>query len=117
MNDTVTKEFWIFEPNLVWTLFLLSYIAKYEIGSDDLDTVKYDLTSTSQEKDLWSTFQLLGTEKIDLSLAREEENTDIIFIKISFDKRLSAQIDFCIFIVQDFHLQHRNYHTDLNIYE
>jgi hypothetical protein len=117
MTDTVTKEFWVFETNLVWTLFLLSHIAKYDIGSSDLEAVKYDLTATSQEKDLWTTYQLIGTEKIDLRLAREEDNTDIIFIKVSFDKKLLSQIDFCIFIVQDFYLDHRFRHTDLNIYE
>lgn len=117
MTDIVTKEFWVFEPNLVWTLYLLSYIAKYDIGSGDLDVVKYDLTATSQEKDVWCTYQLIGAEQIDLSLAREEEDTDIIFIKVSFDKKLVSQIDFCIFIVQDFYLDHRNRHTDLNIYE
>ncbi|GEM_PF-2839804 len=117
MTESAIKEFWVYEPNLVWTLLLLSHIVKYNIGSDDLNAVKYGLTSTSQEKDLWWTYQLIGKEKIDLSFTRKEENTDIIYIKLSFDKKLETQIDFCIFIVQEFHLQHRNYHTDLKVYE
>ena len=117
MTKPTTNEFWVFEPNLVWTLFLISHVIKYDIDSDDLNAIKYGLTSTSKEQDLWWNYQFIGNETIDLRFARDEENTDIIFIELSFDKKLSAQIDLCIFVVQDFYLQHRNYHTDLKIYE
>jgi hypothetical protein len=117
MTENTTREFWVFEPNLVWTLFLLSHVVKYEVDSDDINAVKYGLTSTSKEKSIWWTYQLIGTKTIDLRFSRSEEETDIIFIELSFDKELSAQIDLCIFVVQDFHLQHRNLHTDLKVYE
>jgi hypothetical protein len=117
MTETAMREFWVFEPNLVWTLLLLSHVVKYDLDNNDVNAVKYGLTSTTKGKNLWWTYQLTGDQTIDLRFAREAEDTDIIFIELHFDKKLSAQIDLCIFVVQDFYLQHRNYHTDLKVYE
>ena len=89
MTQNVTSEFWIFEPNLVWTLLLLSHLAKYDVDSDDLNAIKYGLTSTSKEQNIWWNYQLTGNKTIDLRFALDEENTEIIFIELSFDKELS----------------------------
>jgi hypothetical protein len=108
MNDIIKNGFWIFEPNLVPTLLLLSHCIKYDVSSNDLDAIEYGLTSTSSEQDVWWTYQLTGDKIIDMEFARDEENTDIIFIRLSFDKELSAQIDLCIFMVENFFIQTRN---------
>ncbi|AFD08606.1 hypothetical protein [Solitalea canadensis] len=108
MAETIKRKFWIFEPDLNCTLLLIAHVAKYDIDSDDLNAIIYGLTSTSQEKDIWWTYQFVGNKIIDLCFARDDDNTDIIFIELSFSKELSSQIDLCIFAVQDFYLQQGN---------
>lgn len=117
MSENVTTEFWFYEPNLVPTLLLLSHILKYDVDSNDLDIIKYGLTSTSPVRNLWFTYQLNGEKTIEMRCARDDENTDIIFVQLTVDSQLLPQVDLCIFTVQGFFMSHRRYHTDLKIYE
>ena len=117
MTENIRTDFWFFEPNLVPVLLLLSHIIKYDFDSSDLDAIKYGLTSSSREKNLWWAYQLIGEKTIDMQFARDDDNTDIIFIQLTFDKALAPQVELCVFMVQDFFISHRHYHTDLKIYE
>ena len=52
MTDTATKDFWIFEQNLVPTLLILSHLVGYDFDDDDFNAIEYGLTGTSNERDL-----------------------------------------------------------------
>ena len=109
MTDSVTKGFWIYEQDLLPTLLILSHLVGYDFGDDDLNAIEYGLTGTSDEKNNWWTYQFIADQTIDLRFARDEDNTDIIFIQLSFDKDLYGQVDLAIYIVQEFNLRHKHY--------
>lgn len=117
MDKSESREFWVEKANLPWLLLLLSRVVNYKIDSSDLDIILYDLTATAREQDLWAATQLVGEITIDIRLARDMENTNIIFIRLLFEKQIVNAIDVCIMVVQDFYLSHKHYHIDLEIYE
>ena len=98
------KTFWIFKQNFYPALLILSHLIGYEFKDDDLNAIKYGLAGTSDEKNIWLAYQLRGISNFDLHFAHDEGDTDIIFIRLSFDKKLSEQVDLTIFLVQEFDL-------------
>lgn len=108
MTDIATKDFWIFRQKLLSTLLLLSHLVDYDFDNNDLDAVEYGLTGTSN-KNIWWTYQLIGKTTIDLRFACDEDETDIIFIQLSFGKFLRGQVDLIIYVVQEFDSQHKHF--------
>lgn len=113
MSDNAIKVFWFFEPNLVPAILLLSHICKYELSTENLDEIKQGLTGTSDERDIWFSYRLSGDKNINLRLTRDEENTDIIFVELAFDKILIEQIDLCVFTIENFFIQHHESQSDI----
>ena len=105
MPEISNIDFWIFEPNLISTLLILSEVVKYDLEESELDLIKYGLSSSSVQKELSYPYQFNGKKNLGFLFARDEENTDIIFIHLSFDEILSSQIGLAIFIVQNFSIQ------------
>ena len=108
MTNNATKDFWIFKQNLLPTLLIFSHLVGYDFDDDDLNAIEYGLTGTSNEKNIWWSYQLVGDRTINLRFAYDEENNDIIFFRLSFDKDLCGQVDLTIFMVLEFDLQHRH---------
>jgi len=109
MPQSTTEGFWIFEQNLLPTLLILSHIVGYAFDEDEFTAIEYGLTGTSDEKNIWWTYQFIGDKTIDIRFARDEDNKDIIFIDLLFDKDLVGQVGLTIYIAQDFNLQSIHY--------
>ena len=100
--------FWIFESNLLSTLLILSHLVSYEFDSSDFDAIKFGLEDTSADKDIWYDYQLIGDDIIDMKIAYEEDDRDIIFFSLLFEKDLADKINLIIDIVQEFDVKVRN---------
>lgn len=108
MINNIFKKFWIFQKNLYSTLLILSEVIGYDIDDDDFNAIDYGLQGTSDEKNIWWYYQLIGDHTIYLQLAKDEENTDIVFIQLTFEEQLSKQVNLVIFVVQEFDLKYRH---------
>lgn len=115
MVEKESKEFWIEKHNLPWLLILLCRVINYQVERIDLEMILYNLAGTSVQDNRWFAWQLAGDAAIDFRFARDMENTDILFIEFSFDKKISCAVDVCIFTVQHFYLSHKHYDTDFKI--
>jgi hypothetical protein len=108
MTTNTTKDFWIFRQNLLPALLIISQIINYDLDDDDFNAIGYGLVGTSDEKNVWWTYQFTGDYMIDLRFACDEEDKEIIFIQLSFDEDLGGQVDLTIFVVQEFNLQYKH---------
>ncbi len=112
-DNKCNRQFWIFDYNLVSLLLILSEIIKYKFDHDDIIAIKYGLTSTSDEKDIWFDYRLTGIESIFLKFARDDDNRDIIFIDLTTKIELSDKIDFAIYVTDNFKLDSLNFNEGL----
>jgi hypothetical protein len=115
MNEV--KKVRINEINLPWFLYLLGSIIRYNMDPDDLTGIKYALTATSKEKDIWWPCHLKGEKQVVLHLARQEADTGWIFIQIQYEAALKEQMDLCVQVVTEFYLTHKWLGGDLVDYE
>lgn len=109
MKKDAKNGFWIFESNFISSLLILSHLANYEADNNDFDAIKFGLVGTSADKRIWYDYQLIGSTIIDIQVAYDENDSSIIFFSLSFDQNLAEKIEFMIYIVQEFNVNHRNY--------
>jgi len=111
-NLHARRGFWIWRENLVPLLLLLSEIVGYAADDSDLDALHFGLSGTSDEKEIWFAYSLIGRNRMDMELANDLENDDIVHVSLNFEKTLGQVVDFATYVVADFSLKHRMYAPD-----
>lgn len=84
------EDFWIDKENLDATLVALAHIAGYTLDQDELDSIGYGIFHTDLDQDIWYNHSYAGRATITFRAARDEDGTDILFFKLSFDPILKA---------------------------
>ena len=103
------RKFWFFEENIIPFLLILSETVNYKLESEEISKIKYELTATSDERDIWFEYDFSGIGNINLRLAKDEENTQIIFVNLKTSTDLIEKIDLAIYIVENYNLNPINY--------
>lgn len=107
--ERLTEYFRILKHNLDAALIALAYIAGCKPAPDELDTIGYGIFHTDLDLDIWYGYSFNGHTTISFRVARDEGDSDILSIGLNFDAMLKEQIALCMFFVQEFTLQVRNY--------
>ena len=93
-------EFWIEESKFHITLKLLAHIAQYSLSQWDYDAIYYGLEHTNVWEQRYFDYPLLGNQPLHIKWARDEDNTDLIFIFIQCESQLQTLIELAVFTVQ-----------------
>ena len=107
MTGKSTTGFWIFESSLISTLTILSHLVKYHCSHDEIEMIKYGLSSTSDEKSIWFNHHFKGERLIEMKLSRDSDNSDIIFFEICSEEITSSEIDLVVYIAENYNLQQK----------
>jgi hypothetical protein len=75
----MTKGFWILKNRLTEVLTAISDQADVELTLSSLDTIKYGLVGTSDEKDNWFDCEIGG---IIVRLAVDSDDNDIVHFQV-----------------------------------
>lgn len=105
MNKNVKKSFLIFKEKLNPFLIGLSEIVNYDLSMSDMDAIEYGIFNTSDERNLWWDYSLLGKSTADLEFALDEENRDILFIRLTIEEQLIKELGLLIFMIETFELK------------
>lgn len=106
MNNQV--NFWIFKPNLLPTILIFSKLSGLELEEYDIDEIKYGINGTSQDRNIWYKKDLTDNKNLVIEFAVDDDDNDIIFLKVRFEALLKDKVDICADILQSFYLQDRN---------
>jgi hypothetical protein len=80
----MTKGFWIWKNRLTEVLKAISDQADGELTSSSLDTIKYGLVGTSDEKDNWFDYRM---GDVSIRLAADNDDSSIVHFEITgFDE-------------------------------
>lgn len=104
------KGSWIWKENLLAFLLILSDISFYSFDESDWEAVKYGLTGTSDEQNIWFDYNFAGRIPISLKLANDPEE-DLIVYNLSYPDRLKEKLDLLEDIVSSFMVTPRNFIT------
>ena len=68
-------------------------MAGHEMCVEDLESLRYEITQTSDELEQWAEYQIIGKKMIlRIKIARDQEDSDIIFIAIDSDEVTENEI-------------------------
>lgn len=98
-NKVFQYDFWFWENKFQAILEVLAYLADYDVSFDEVETIKYGLSNTNSDKNIWYDYFFQGkAHLIKFKLAKDEEEHNIISIQIETSIKLKEKlelIDFC----------------------
>ena len=89
--DNMSNGFWIWKNRLTEVLTAISNKADVQLTVSSLDTVKYGLVATSDEKDNWFDYKI---GDVSVRLAVDNDDNDIVHFQITgLDDKSIAGLD------------------------
>ena len=107
MKNTTQQSLWMLKHELNPFLTGLAAIVHYDLSVSDIDAIGYGIINTSDERDLWWTCRFSGKAMADLSFALDEEDRDILFIRIDIEEVYAKELALLIFMIDTFELNHK----------
>ena len=108
MTEMSKETFWFWSNNLVPTLLILANVISYDLLQEEIDAIKSGLEGTSDIKNVWYNYKFLNQQLLLLDIAFDEDNADIIFIRLSYDKELQVAMNTVIYVVTNFNVNERH---------
>ena len=108
MSQFESVGFWIWHRNLTPGLLILADVISYDLDQSEIDAIQLGIEGTSEQRDVWYDYKFVCNSTLSFDFALNEEDLDMIFIKLSFDKALEVSINTIIYILQDFDISHRH---------
>lgn len=107
MENHTQKSLWLFKQKLKPFLIGLAEIVHYDLSMSDIDAIEYGIINTSDERDLWWTYRFSGIAIADLAFALDEDERDILFIRIDLEEVYTKELALLIFMIETFELRER----------
>jgi hypothetical protein len=108
MAEITRETFWIWSNNLTPTLLILANLISYDLLQEEIDAIKFGLEGTPDIKNEWYNYKFLNHQLLSLDIAFDEDNADIIFIRLSYDKELQVAMNTVIYVVTNFNVNERH---------
>lgn len=108
MKNTTQQSLWMLKHELNPFLTGLAAIVHYDLSVSDIDAIGYGIINTSDERDLWWTCRFSGKAMADLSFALDEEDRDILFIRIDIEEVYAKELALLIFMIDTFELNQKH---------
>lgn len=108
MESHTQKTLWVFKHKLKPFLIGLAEIVHYDLSMSDIDAIEYGINSTSDERDLWWTYRFSAKTIVDLAFALEEDDRDILFIRIDIEDVYRKELALLIFMIETFELTEKH---------
>lgn len=94
MDAKFSYGFWIWTTKLDSVLSMFSKLIDYEFWEGEKELIKSELRNTNDEKEIWSENFLEGKEyNLELNFAFDDNDRDIIHIRLSTDSKLKEKIE------------------------
>ena len=106
MSKKINKDFWIFKNKLTPFLLGVSNIIGYELLVEDIEAIKYGITQTNYEENIWWRFELGNKDNVSMLFAMDKEDSDILFIKMELQSEFEKLISVVLFYITEFELKH-----------
>lgn len=103
----MAKSGWIWKENLLPFLIILSNISSYNFGESDLEAISYGLTGTSEERNIWFSYNFDGEIPISIKLSNDPKQ-ELIIYNLTFPDKLKEKLELVEYILGDFMLTPRN---------